>query len=622
MAGVARQGANGPPKKWRGYVFKKDASLKRQASKQISVLCIAMADGESIKKRKRANLRQELHTVTLAPATGKGNTAAKGHKVQTGKRAKIWNSEVRTVRPPNLTKLGYAPHDPAVEDFRHACVAKSRAKLQALCARENLVAPLMAWERWQSSSKLAEQLACIKQKGGKLADFILPENPNEVDQGLVDDLVRASMEPLVARNVVIELTKASAQLVAEITTLEKNGGKGKGKAKGTGKAKGGRNAQTAVAVVEHKHTFDVSLGKQSKTKKLLKLNTQHYNKLRELFKRHVPTPPQQEGEAAAEIDEQKFSACLFNMLSRYNALLGHGMQCALSEHGFDALKGALDVTFECFASPLNCMYDVYCSAFPDTDCHFGSVGSFFDFFPTEGSFEANPPFIRPIMAAMVRHIEQLLAAPAAKALSFVVIVPGWTEMVAWALLQESKFKQLEMLVAAADHGYCSGAQHQRKDRYLEAPYDTAVFVLQNKQGAKRWPVPVGFVDLLQEAMAQATPTDAMKERRRSEGRGFGDADGGGGVYKGKKRNKSGEGVVQRKGEEEVKVNESAAKTSAVEVPPPSQAQRKKNKNKNKNKKNNQQPQQSQQPLAQQSPVQTTQVAATKIKIKKVNNTSR
>jgi hypothetical protein len=178
------------------------------------------------------------------------------------------------------------------------------------------------------------------------------------------------------------------------------------------------------------------------------------------------------------------------------------MQCALSEHGFDALKETLGVTFECFASPLNCMFGTYCSAFPDTDSAFGSVGSFFDFLPTSGSFEANPPFIRPVMAAMVRHIEQLLVAPNAGPLSFVVIVPGWLEMEAWSLLQESKHKRLEMLVAAKDHGYCSGAQHQRKDRYLEAPYDTAVFVLQNEKGRKRWPVPEGFVGVLQGAMAQ------------------------------------------------------------------------------------------------------------------------
>ena len=48
---------------------------------------------------------------------------------------------------------------------------------------------------------------------------------------------------------------------------------------------------------------------------------------------------------------------------------------------------------ECFASPLNCYCPRFCSAFPDTDSVFGSVGSFFDFEFVEGSFEANPPFV-------------------------------------------------------------------------------------------------------------------------------------------------------------------------------------------------------------------------------------
>lgn len=46
----------------------------------------------------------------------------------------------------------------------------------------------------------------------------------------------------------------------------------------------------------------------------------------------------------------------------------------------------------CFASPLNQHYGAFCSAFPDVDAVFGSSGSFFHFFPSEGSFECNPPF--------------------------------------------------------------------------------------------------------------------------------------------------------------------------------------------------------------------------------------
>jgi phosphorylated CTD-interacting factor 1 len=76
-------------------------------------------------------------------------------------------------------------------------------------------------------------------------------------------------------------------------------------------------------------------------------------------------------------------------------------------------------------------------------------------------------------------------------------------------------KRLESVIAADDHGFCSGAQHQRKDRYYESPYDTGIFVLQNGAGQEKWPLPADFAEKVSQAMAKAVPTDAMKERRRN-----------------------------------------------------------------------------------------------------------
>ncbi len=98
-----------------------------------------------------------------------------------------------------------------------------------------------------------------------------------------------------------------------------------------------------------------------------------------------------------------------------------------------------DCRTECFASPLNCRYGRFCSAFSDTDAPFGSLGSFFDFHPTEGCFEANPPFTPFLMERMARHMEALLETSEAsgegeaekgepkKPLSFIVIIPAWDE---------------------------------------------------------------------------------------------------------------------------------------------------------------------------------------------------
>ncbi len=96
------------------------------------------------------------------------------------------------------------------------------------------------------------------------------------------------------------------------------------------------------------------------------------------------------------------------------------------------------------------------------------------------------------------------------------------------------------LVAAADHGFTDGAQHQRQDRFRAAPFDTCVFVLQNEAGARRWPANASIELELREAMAQAVPTPAAVARRLARGRGDADADGGGKkVYKGKNANKCG-----------------------------------------------------------------------------------
>ena len=110
------------------------------------------------------------------------------------------------------------------------------------------------------------------------------------------------------------------------------------------------------------------------------------------------------------------------------------------------------------------------------------------------------------------------------------------------MLSSSSSLVLHIEIAAKDHGYCSGAQHQRKDRYLEAPYDTIVFIIQNLPGKKLYGrgicTKLGRVTFerdLRAAFSTAVPTEPMKQRRMKEGRGFGDLDGGGGVYKGKKK---------------------------------------------------------------------------------------
>jgi hypothetical protein len=150
------------------------------------------------------------------------------------------------------------------------------------------------------------------------------------------------------------------------------------------------------------------------------------------------------------------------------------------------------------------------------------------------------------MLAAAERIDWLLAA-SAKALSFVVVVPGWTEMAAWNVLGQSQFNRRLVLVAKADHGFANGTAaycprphpsprtlfrvyggldldilrrihtsmahppsrtrglkggHRYRDRYAESPYDTAIFFQQNAAGAARWPA-TAAVRLLLQSMAES-----------------------------------------------------------------------------------------------------------------------
>jgi hypothetical protein len=167
-----------------------------------------------------------------------------------------------------------------------------------------------------------------------------------------------------------------------------------------------------AVVVQHKHTLDVFAA--HRPKRLLKVTNVHYKKLQELWRRHAAGRGKRtwegkagkgkgraaagkgdgDGEHAGSAEErQRFHNDLLCVLLRYHALQGHGFQAAAGEHVFRALLQHVGASMECFASPLNCHFAPFCSAFPDTDAPFGSLGDFFTFHPSRGSFQANPPFV-------------------------------------------------------------------------------------------------------------------------------------------------------------------------------------------------------------------------------------
>ncbi|KOX67381.1 Phosphorylated CTD-interacting factor 1 [Melipona quadrifasciata] len=213
------------------------------------------------------------------------------------------------------------------------------------------------------------------------------------------------------------------------------------------------------------------------------INNMHLAKLEHLYRYNC-------------FDDKKFEMFLprvWCMLKRYQTYLGinegQATQMALPVTVFECLQRSFGVTFECFASPLNCYFRQYCSAFADTDSYFGSRGPFLDFRPVSGSFQANPPYCEELMEAMVNHFERLLA-DSTEPLSFVVFLPEWRDPAPNALikLESSHFKRKQVVVPAMEHEYRHGFQHilPKGEVNIRAAHGTLVVWLQNAAGTARW----------------------------------------------------------------------------------------------------------------------------------------
>mmetsp|Transcript_3106 Transcript_3106/g.4700 ORF Transcript_3106/g.4700 Transcript_3106/m.4700 type:complete len:572 (+) Transcript_3106:113-1828(+) len=215
----------------------------------------------------------------------------------------------------------------------------------------------------------------------------------------------------------------------------------------------------------------------------LSINSDHFEKLKTLFDRNNKTS------ATSADHKAKFVSSLFCLLARYDMLQGSGLQSAVNGTVFDVLLKHYECNTECFASPLNCRYERYLSAFPDTDCSFGSLGSFFSQFDFRcgGCYQANPPFIANFIDAMSSQMEKHLSE-CMEPLMFIVFVPCWSETSGWKALKSSRYLKNYILIDQKSHFYTEGTQHRRKERFRVASFDTSIFFLQNKAGERKWKI--------------------------------------------------------------------------------------------------------------------------------------
>ena len=353
-----------------------------------------------------------------------------------------------------------------LHDEVHRCarVKWLRSKLAKECKASGVKVPLLCFERWAARSALRE-------KEAPTFDPLLPSGLT--DEAFVRDLKRGGVKE--AEKVAFKMLRHAVSARAALAA----GGSEEDKVKGD------------VWVDEEKYyRVDLHVGEH---REYQTLNKPYYDKAWELYEA-------ENGQARPGEATKAFHEKLFMVLCRYASLGGHGYQAGLVPEAFDVLHTALKVNFECFASPLNCRYPKFCSAFLDTDEPFGSLGSFFNFKPKEGSFEANPPFVPEVMTTCVEHIHRLLRAPDARQLSFCVVVPAWREVRAWTVLEGSRYLRSHFRVPAAAHSFTDGAQHYRPDHHRPSSYDSGIFVLQNDEGAAAYPVPETMEAQLREAM--------------------------------------------------------------------------------------------------------------------------
>ncbi len=292
--------------------------------------------------------------------------------------------------------------------------------------------------------------------------------------------------------------------------------------------------------------------------------------------------------AKSDTDEALFFRDVYTLATRYEALEGRGWQAAIPNNVMECLKNKFGVSAELMASPFNTRTINYCSVFPDIEHRFHSMGSFFDFHPTEGGYEVNPPFSEFLMVAMIKHITNLLKNEEAKALSFVIVVPAWgidyeinhysghiqkdkqVELLQYEMLlnrflnrsgdstaqsagggdihfplldlnpfhRTARGSDKPLIIPQEEHTYVDegSAENRRqssritvydeiKNKYVTttetpemgityrlAAFDSALFVLQNDKGAKKWPVTKQKLNAIAEAWKQNAPSQSSVNR--------------------------------------------------------------------------------------------------------------
>jgi hypothetical protein len=453
-----------------------------------------------------------------------------GREELKGAASELWNPSVRwSTGTPPPARVPTAP-SPHTEVLRQKAVRALHQRFKAMCNTHNTgwdePTTNQHFERWMLDSKAADSSD---------ADPLLPGGKAAAEGGLRRELFKVGLQRPAVQRFIASMEKGALKAIRTLTRLAAAGGSHKQTVRvgprlsaqqQPAAALGGSIGKTPMYETgwDGKPMLSVRYGGST-----ICVNQCHWDKLAQMLRLQLG-----DRVVADERERALLDTRIFCLLLRYNALQGGGVhgggfQAAIPSGVFDALLSHFGVCFECFASPLNSRYPRFCSAFADTDAPFGSVGSFFSFQPSEGSFEANPPFVPDLILRMAEHMHKLLLRAdgsggsvcdcTGAALCFVVIIPSWDHTMGWKALLNTPFCRHHLRLAQREHGYTEGAQHCRRRRYRVSVGDTSVFFLQSAAARVKWPVTSEALRDVQEAFSSKHTDDDL----RSGGGGGGSA---------------------------------------------------------------------------------------------------
>jgi phosphorylated CTD-interacting factor 1 len=456
--------------------------------------------------------------------------------------AHIWHADERIAWPTERRGAADESCDPAAELARFGRLKTLRSLLQRLVTQhggQGASAPPLAFERWLARAALRRAAE---------ADPVLPA-ADGVDTQLVADLSRslprekaviiaealsarsrddaarqaavfsdAAVEPVpeaAARRLVKSVRRAGKPLPTDAAAWAALATAAEALAAHARSRAEVRPAYTIAVNRDGPNVRLAAMDGDAPKKPYVLISHDHYAKLTTLHARYGTGDP----------DER-----IFCVVTRYEALRGAGFQCAVPGACFESLREFLGNTIECFASPLNCRFERYFSAFPGLESSFGSLGSFFDEWHRieAGSFEVNPPFVPEVLAFAAAKIGELLGDGAKGALSFLAVVPDWGGGSSAAqALRESPFLRANVTIPAAEHVFVDGAQHRVRDRHRPSSWDTAVLLLQNSAGCAKWPLDTKTLARVARASFRRAANEAAPEgaedlqawEKRGPGRG-------------------------------------------------------------------------------------------------------